>query len=421
MPIFPDNAQNHSDQGMTEGDIRASERIARRRNEIIMFRSTGPWSRPHIEAGHPTKPFHVKGKSSTWGPHAGFVPLNSKYSKAILEKDVKKGSEANHSSIRDGYARPVPVVLSDEYIRQYLTVPRGMMDRPAVDRITQPRDDVMYFHCLKPGEDDRPSNKKYLFLGKRKENDWQIFSFPDDAARQPERALFLRESAAEPLLVMAVPGSDLPITGDYDLFAICPSWADYGARDLKMDPTLDDPRQNRSFKRTQMKAAAPGISAQRSQAQRSLALINAAKTVEDPDRGNLTPRIFQVVCDLNAAMGVAYGPGMKIGKPNIYRGKVVNQRVHHNAESGRPFAPGAEDGFPLTLFHPGPVGPYHFANAVINDIGDLKTYFKTIFSSGYYVPRNPAWEMPALNSLLVEGSPERRQFEQSLSSVMRPR
>ena len=51
-------------------------------------------------------------------------------------------------------------------------------------------------------------------------------------------------------------------------------------------------------------------------------------------------------------------------------------RVHHNAESGRPFAPGAADGFPLTTFHPRRgIGGYPFLNATINDVGDLRDYF----------------------------------------------
>lgn len=404
MPTYLNISDRHPDQGMTLADMLACERVAARRNEIIMFRSTGCWSRPHIEAGHPTKPFHVKGKSSTWGPHAGFVPVDSQYSKAVSAKDIAKGRSLNAHAISGRYARPVRLLLTDAYIEAYLTQPRGITSRPAVDRITRPREDVMYFFCRKPDEDDKPGGDAYLFLGRRHGTGaWEIFVFPKDAATRPERELFLRESEAEPLLVLAVPGSDKPITGDYDLFAVCPSWADYGPKDRKMDPTLDDARQNASFNRTLSKANQPLTPQNAStvlRAQQSVANINAAKTPEDPDRGNLTPRIFELVVQLNAAMGAPYGPGMKMGMPNIYKGNVVNQRVHHNAESGRPFAPGAEDGFPLTTFHPGPVGPYQFRNATIEKLGDLHTYFNTIFAAGYYVPRNRAWNMPSLNPLL---------------------
>ena len=53
---------------------------------------------------------------------------------------------------------------------------------------------------------------------------------------------------------------------------------------------------------------------------------------EDPDRRNLTPGLLSLIGDLVGAMGGKF------------------PRVHHNAELGRPFAPEAEDGFPLKTF-----------------------------------------------------------------------
>ncbi|MGH6989911.1 MAG: hypothetical protein ACREE3_08445, partial [Stellaceae bacterium] len=114
-------------------------------------------------------------------------------------------------------------------------------------------------------------------------------------------------------------------------------------------------------------------------ARESQAKINAAFTPEDPDRGNLTPRILAIIGSLVAAMGGRYPP------------------VHHNAESGRPFAPGAEDGFPVTTFHPRRgIGGYQFLDAIINDVNDLREYFKRLYAGGYYPPRNPAWQMSSL-------------------------
>src|SRR5579863_428634 len=94
MPIYQDTSHNHPDQGMTPADMQGTQLVADQRNEIIMFRDTGCWSRPYIAAGHPTKPFHVKGKSADWGPQAGLVPLNSEFSKAFAQKDIDKGIAA---------------------------------------------------------------------------------------------------------------------------------------------------------------------------------------------------------------------------------------------------------------------------------------------------------------------------------------
>jgi hypothetical protein len=146
-----------------------------------------------------------------------------------------------------------------------------------------------------------------------------------------------------------------------------------------MNPALDDRRIEASNRRTQMKAAAGNAVAMA-----SLARLNAAVTAEDPDRGNLTPRIAAVIHRLVATMGGRF------------------PRVHHNAESGRPFAPGAEDGFPLTTFHPRRgIGGYSFVDATINDVGDLRDYFTRLYAGGYFPPRNRSWDMRSVNPHLV--------------------
>jgi hypothetical protein len=376
MPVYPDNSQNHPDQGMTPSDMRAILNVAAVRNEIIMFRNTGCWSRPYIARGHPTKPFHVKGKSADWGPQAGLVPENSEFSKAFKAEDIKKGIAANKHAIKGNYSRPVRLFLSEQFLREELMARKSSENRAAVSRVTTPRPEVMYIFCTKPNDDASLPGKSYIFLGKKGSDGlYEIFSFPLDAAQNSEKTLSLKESSAVPLMVMTVPGAEKPITGDYDLFAICPSWADYGSHDKKMNPALDDKQIQASNARTQQKAAAGDRVAIA-----SLARLKAAETAEDPDRGNLTPRIATVIGRLAAAMGGKF------------------PRVHHNAESGRPFAPGAEDGFPLTTFHPRRgIAAYTFLDATLNDLSDLRDYFTRLYAAGYFPPRNRSWNMRSVN------------------------
>jgi hypothetical protein len=391
MPTYEDSSANHPDQGMTPQDMQMIQEVAAARNEIIMFRDTGCWSRPYIARGHPTKPFHVKGKSSDWGPHAGLVPHDSEFSKAFADKDIAKGRAANREAIKGNYARPIPAYVDEQFIQANLLTPKGSRRLKPVDQMTRPRDGVLYFFCSKPNDDPKLPGKQYVLLGKRVDDGrYQLFTFPLDAPTTNARELFLKESAATPLMVMTVPGSDLPITGDYDLFAVCPSWDGYGAMDRKMDPTLDNRIQNASFARTQQKALVNGPAG--ATARSSLTAIKAAATPEDPDRGNLTTRLAAVITALVARMGGKY------------------PRVHHNAESGRPFAPGAADGFPLTVFHPrrgicavsDPSAPhrnfagFQFLNATIDQEVDLRQYFERLYVGGYYPPRNRAWNMDSL-------------------------
>jgi hypothetical protein len=383
MPIYEDMSAEHPDQGMTPEDMDAALRTAAARDEIIMFRDTGCWSRPYIAKGHPTKPFHVKGKSSDWGPHAGLVPYNSEFSKAFNDEAIKKGFKLNKEAIAGNFARPIPLYVEEAFINKELVVPKGSRRRPPIDRITKPRPDVMYFYCTKPHDDPSKEGKRYTLFGRKGlDGRYLIHTFPLEAMGEQERTLFLRESAGEPLLVMTVPGADLPITGDYDLFAVCPSWGQYGSADRKMDPTLDNPKQKASNLRTQARAyavPAPHQVASHQRATHQLNTVANAFTPEDPDRGNLTPRIFSAVQALVREMGGRF------------------PRVHHNAESGRPFAPGAEDGFPLTTFHPRRgIAGYSFRNATINELSDLRDYFTRLYHGGYYPPRNHAWKMDAI-------------------------
>lgn len=381
MPIYPDSSHLHPDQGMTLADMKAAEKVAAARNEIIMFRDTGAWSRPYIAAGHPTKPFHVKGKSSNWGPQAGLVPENSEFSKAFAATDIQKGIKANQDAINGYYAKPIPLFLSRNFIQSELEVPKGISGHKPIDRVTNPRPGVLYFFCTKPNDDPSQPGKPYVLFGKiNPAGLYEIFSFPLLAAKAPPSVLPGMEAMGEPLMVMTIFGANQPLTGDYDLFAICPSWNDYGTQDKKMDPTLDDPRIKASNDRSKARVNALGpVSSSHLMAYKSLQRLHAAKTLEDPHRGNLTLRISSAIQSLVQGMGGRY------------------PRVHHNAESGRPFAPGAEDGFPLTTFHPRRgIGGYPFLHATINDTGDLLDYFKTLYASGYYPPRNRSWNMSNL-------------------------
>lgn len=384
MPSYPDCSETHPDQGMTPEDMRATERVAAQRDEIIMFRSTGAWSRPYIALGHPTKPFHVKGKSSDWGPQAGLVPLDSEFSKAFAAEDIKKGIKANQDALNGNYAKAIPLILSKAFIENHLLAPKGSAGNRPIDRITIPHPGVMYFFCTKPNDDSRLPGKPYVLFGKEvSSGNYEIYSFPLDAANKPEARLGLMEAAGKRLKVLTIFDADKPLTGDYDLFAICPSWNNYGGADRKFDPTLDDPRIAASRKLTEARAKVPGpVTADSLLAARSLVRLQAARTAEDPHRGNITPRIQAAIQSLVREMGGRY------------------PRVHHNAESGRPFAPAdAQDAFPLTTFHPRRgIGGYTFLNATITNYADLSEYFRTLYANGYYPPRNHAWHMPSLRN-----------------------
>src|SRR3954469_21317718 len=95
----------HKENGMIQADMVAARDVADLLNEVIIFRSTGPWSRRWIQRKYPTKNFHVKGKSSDWGPQAGFVPYDGRLSKVGADPlKAAKGTKANQHGIDTHYA-----------------------------------------------------------------------------------------------------------------------------------------------------------------------------------------------------------------------------------------------------------------------------------------------------------------------------
>src|ERR1051325_2535264 len=109
----------HAENGMIKTDMVAAAGVASDLNEVIIFRSTGPWSRRWIEGKYPTKNFHVKGKSSDWGPQAGFVPYLGIYSKVGANaQKAKDGTAANDDGLNHHYAAKVQLTLSMEELKQ---------------------------------------------------------------------------------------------------------------------------------------------------------------------------------------------------------------------------------------------------------------------------------------------------------------
>jgi len=130
-----EGSYSHSQNGMTRADMEATALVANRQGEVIIFRSTGPWAKRWLERGYPSKNFHVKGKSSDWGPHAGLVPYNGVYSKVGYDPDkAAKGTKANIEGLHSGFADKQTLVLSVDQIEEQISRPEGSPARTAIER-----------------------------------------------------------------------------------------------------------------------------------------------------------------------------------------------------------------------------------------------------------------------------------------------
>jgi hypothetical protein len=436
----------HHDNGMTEKDMLACVAAADELDEVIIFRSTGPWARRWIERDYPTKNFHVKGKSSDWGPQAGFVPYLGIYSKEGSNLvQARDGTALNDDGLGGGYAGKTQLTLAlDELILQ-ASKPEGSSQRKAIEEMVWDPDRNAYLLRARRSGDSR----MFTFLAQSAGGVYKIFAMPEredsliaghaeipnysrPGNSGPRLSRTIRDfphagtvtmhempapiplgtdrrrPALVPLEVMTsseVGADNRPMTGDYDLMAVCPRWESYGstAPSEISKPGLvfegKPPQPGQTFDpgarmdkvldmRVNTGARPAGGNTKVTFQNKNAKQIQNLE--EHPDMGNLTPRILRCINVLNERMGQAG----------------ALRRVHHNAESHRNQIFGAltagkmskGDGLPLTVFQPrrllgnSPTRGYENVST-LETLDEFRTYASLLQRAGYFVPRHWAWGM----------------------------
>lgn len=430
------NSFLHVDNGMTMEDMQACKTIANRLNEVIIFRSTGSWSMRWIKLGYPTKNFHVKGKSSDWGPQAGFVPYNGIYSKVGgNDTKAKEGTAANQDGIAHKYAAQVQLSLTLPELRLQVEEPAGNPRKKAIaDQWPIEKSKDYLLRALRSGDPEvvfffravwQSGDLFKLFVHIGKDNAATL-RYKTAAAGGVFDATLMKEY--EPLMVMTSSEKDAnnrPMTGDYDLMAVCPPWRDYGARAAELiskkavDFGPDRATVGLTFaagrnldRAMDMTTNTGAVGRIRQEGDKTVKTTfqnlgkRDAGLNEHKDMGNVTGRILRCINALNAEM------------PN---GATALRRVHHNAESHRNFIFGAitgeemegGDGLPMTVFQPEALYRLHshmevsptarFGDvATFETLAEFKEYAVLLNEAGYFVPRNWTWGM-SLRDQVREG------------------
>jgi hypothetical protein len=408
----------HSQNGMTMADMQACIATANRLNEVIIFRSTGPWAKRWIDRGYPTKNFHVKGKSSDWGPQAGFVPYLGMYSKVGHDPvKAQAGTQANDRGISEGYAATAQLELTRLELDTQLNRPEEKPPRTALFDIRRTGSNPRNLHLYARRSGDK---KEFVFRAvlDTATHRYKIFVY-DEQDTKGNRAK-LERATPKPLLVMTsseAGAMNKPMTGDYDLMSVCPTWRDYMSTSTeeiskegldftglgvqkgqtfrtgsRMDTVLDM-RMNTGAvggKKTTYQGFRVGAHDVLYRGEERIGHID-----EHGDMGNLTPRILRCINALNRAMNPD-NPGTAF------------RRVHHNAESHRHALFGAltkedmenpkkKDGFPMTGFHPRSLhqarGWAYGDVATLENMDEFRAYANALHAAGFYVPRNWTWGM----------------------------
>lgn len=342
--------------GIASGHLAPFQRLAAEHNTIIGVRAVEPVATGLIEAGHPTKDFHIKGKSADWGPQAGLICVDQALSK--LEKfaennpqKIAKANEQTTGSIQDGSAVSVPLTVSSNRLNDLLKL--GKIDQIQAET----PHGVIRFSA------QGPSHQMYAFEGKRQsplDNNFQI------------------THQGKPVEVLAKTEGGKALTADYDLYLIGPHLSDLGPQDKLPVPDIAHSVFKERIDGYKQRSADPNQYEAPHELREDYESAGRFYQKEDSNIGNATSRIANMIPAINEAL--------------VGNGEWV---VHHNADSGSPATDVAAN-YPVTFFLPAKLGRFDEVS-IINDGKEMAELIRTAKDSGYHMPLNPLWEKEVVN------------------------
>src|SRR5262245_40901584 len=246
--------------------------VADRTGCMISSRAVGKYATGLILEGYASKGFHNKAKSCDWGPMAGFVLADPRFTK---NPEVEKQSESLQDAFHHG-AVEVPVVISEARRRWLLK--NDCIRRSAANYYfaASPQGKLMLF-VLEPELNVPGANGGLLWSVKYARSEGRVSSSDPRAVEKPGRKDrgYLRVLAMrDPFCTVSAADYRCATTGDYDLFAIF-------AKKRAYRPDTGDRRMvSHAALEASIRAKAPD-------------------TGEDPHVGNRTARIMQIRDALN--------------------------------------------------------------------------------------------------------------------------
>ncbi|WP_097304472.1 anthrax toxin-like adenylyl cyclase domain-containing protein [Pseudomonas chlororaphis] len=336
--------------GIVASHLAPLQSVAKEHNCIIGIRPVETVATGLIEEGHPTKDFHIKGKSANWGPQAGMICVDQAFSKleGCLASDpgrIDKFNGQTRQCIEEGHAVAIPLVISRERMGTLLAADL-ITDMQAADA-----EGCIRFSAKAPG------GGLYTFA----------------AVPGAVEGLYQISQQGQPLEVLAKAPGGKALTADYDLHLIGPHISDLGPQDNLPVPDV----AHDVFKaRIDGYSARTADSRPRNLAQelrQDYASAGSFYSKEDPDIGNATSRIAEMIPVINTAL---VGVGERV--------------VHHNADSGSPASDNASN-YPATFFLPARLGAFDEI-CVIENSRQMAELILQAKNSGYHIPMNPLWE-----------------------------
>ncbi len=332
--------------GIAPAHLIPLQKVSSENNCIIGVRPVDKLATALIEAGHPTKGFHIKGKSASWGPQAGFICVEQRFSKLenASPERIAKFNLQTQACITEGHAAAVPLEVSQSRLHDLFA--QGLIDKLSPESASG----VSHLRASGPG------GECYEFEARRLSGSGE--------------ARYQISHQGVPLQVLAPHAEARPFTADYDLLLIAPHVSELGPEDNLQVPDVSHQvfRQRLENYRT-----LPEHQALRGDYDNPASFYRKS----DEEIGNASERARRMIGVLNQAL---VGDGEKV--------------VHHATDSANPVTD-PESNYPATFALPHKIGRFE-SLCVIENKDDLAELVLQAKNAGYHVPLNPLWEKEVL-------------------------
>ncbi|WP_353242550.1 anthrax toxin-like adenylyl cyclase domain-containing protein [Providencia sp.] len=356
IPLKKDNDMPVS--GISEKHQKLIAQVANEENIVIGIRPIDPKSTSIIGTGeYSSKGLAIKAKSSDWGPHSGFIPVQQQFAKKSERENSKKYNSYSQESINEGKAITVILEISQERVEELI------------------RYNTIYFSDTTKQDGYKEitasfdGTEKLFFLKKNIKDGggkWNVYH--------------QENNKIEPFYVIGDPKTGKAMTADYDIFSIIFPMSDL-EHYVKVTPMLawEDWKANVNYDE---------LNSEQKKLYNNEVEYNRK---EGKDNGITNKKIKEIKNKLNKKLGLA--EGMEL--------------IHHGADDANP-ASIMNENFPITFllperlkgksaltgttesidtyFHMTPQGAI-----IVNNVEDLSNFQQLLINQGYRAPLNKKW------------------------------
>lgn len=371
MIIGLDRIKDHPDCGIPEAHLRAFIQTSKRHHVVVGVRAVSPMAKLWIEQGYPSKSFVIKNKTSRSGPCQGLIAMDPGMGRMSAASSHLTMASSLQSGSYENELVPVPVQSLAETYKKQLAYALEHDDRLQPIPLILTRDDLDALIDIDI-QAEPPA-------------DYTLFWYDEEGYLKVAKAQFdgqnyaLMNENGQAMMVLGKQVTNaqgqqvvLPITADYDLLVVCPTYQDFspgrGQRDHTPLRTQSFTASGEDFKKIIDKEVQRPDSPQ-----------------EDPKGGNWSERIRDVVSTINAEISTL---------DDKHRGQFAEglEMAHHNAEFSNPFASPLKGSLPALIVLPEPMDLDQ--SGVLSDCvmvetkEELNQIRNHLHDQGYYWPAN---------------------------------